>query len=415
MAKLFYDLSVNFYSGAILFASLFNKKAKRFIDGRKDQWKKISRAAAENHKPVAWFHCASLGEFEQGRPVMEAFKENYQQYAIFLTFFSPSGYEIRKNYEGADFVFYLPLDNVSNAEKLIRMIKPSIAFFIKYEFWYYYLKELHSKKIPTILFSAIFRENQLFFRKHGRFYRQMLDFYNHIFVQNQKSAELLSAIGIKNVEVSGDTRFDRVKQICSKPKEVEIAKKFAEGQNVMVLGSTWMSDMEIVEPLLNDQKIALKYIIAPHNISNNEMNQIEKMLNRKSIRFSKAELNEIGEYDILIIDNIGMLSSLYQYGILAYIGGAFRKALHNTLEAATYGIPVLFGNDETNNKFQEAIDLAREGAAFPITDIEHLVETVKKLLNDAGDYQQAAQAASRYIERKTGATEMILQHIKTLL
>ncbi|MGK7396204.1 MAG: 3-deoxy-D-manno-octulosonic acid transferase [Candidatus Cyclobacteriaceae bacterium M3_2C_046] len=408
MGYIFYRLIITFYDWSVWVAALFNEKARKFVKGRIGLLGRIEKALAGNNVPIAWFHCASLGEFEQARPVMEKFREAFPQYKIFLTFFSPSGYEVRKNYEKADYIFYLPIDNTGNAKKLISLVNPQIAFFVKYEFWHHYLKALHKNQVPVISFSTIFRSDQLFFKPYGKFYRNLLNYFHHIFVQNKVSFQLLASINFNKVSISGDTRFDRVQQICSKPVSIPLAPIFKGKSRLMVMGSTWPSDMEVLLPMINDPVMDLKYIIAPHNIKEDEIISLEKQLEVKSIRFSQASEANVQDQKVLIIDNIGMLSSLYQYGELAYIGGAFRQALHNTLEAATFGMPIFFGRNETNRKFKEAIELEEEGAAFPIRTTDELKQKVLDLLNNEEKRSDASTKAAEYIRKNTGATEKIL-------
>jgi 3-deoxy-D-manno-octulosonic-acid transferase len=410
-----YSVFTKIYFLFITIAASFNTRAKKYVKGRKGLMKKIKKALAKNHSPIAWFHCASLGEFEQARPVIEEFRYTFPDYKIFLTFFSPSGYEVRKKYESADFIFYLPNDSAANAKKLIKMMKPSVALFVKYEFWYHYLRELNKRAIPVISFSAIFRENQLFFKAYGRIYRSVLKLFSHLFVQNQHSYDLLSGIGIYNVSVSGDTRFDRVYSICKHPQVIPKAEKFKNNEKVIVMGSVWPSDMEVLFPLINSDKLKIKYIIAPHNIHENEILAIEENIKKPTVRFSKADVNTIQDFQVLIIDNIGMLSSLYQYGEFAYIGGAFNKGLHNTLEAATFGMPLFFGADETNRKFNEAIELEKAGAAFPIKTSGEIGKLLCMLLENEPERQEIAKIAGNYVSSRIGATDQIMNYVKMMI
>lgn len=412
---LIYSVFTKIYFLFISIAASFNKRAAKYVKGRKGLFKKIKKALAKNHSPIAWFHCASLGEFEQARPVIEDFRFTFPEYRIFLTFFSPSGYDVRKKYEGADYIFYLPNDSASNAKKLIKLVKPSVALFVKYEFWYFYLRELKRRNIPVISFSAIFREKQLFFKAYGRFYCNVLKLFNHIFVQNQYSYNLLMGIHVDHVSISGDTRFDRVYSICSHPRKIEIAENFKNNKKVFVLGSVWPSDMEILLPVINNPDIQLKYIVAPHNIHENEIAELKAKIKRSVVRYSKANLSKVRDFDVLIIDNIGMLSSLYQYGEFAYIGGAFRKALHNTLEAATFGMPLFFGTDESNRKFHEAIELESVGAAFPVKTSDDIKKLIGMLIDDEQERQRIGQLAGKYVKDRIGATQMIMEYVKSIL
>ncbi len=408
MGLVFYTIGVRFYLLMVIIFSPWNKKAKLFIDGRKNIFEKINNKLLNNSKKLVWFHCSSLGEFEQGRPVIEGFKLKHPEYFIFLTFFSPSGYEVKKNYEPADAVFYLPIDSKKNAYKLIQSINPSLVYFVKYDFWYYYLKELKNRKINTILFSANFREDQLFFRSYGHFYRQMLFFFNHIFVQNTFSEKLLENIGYKNITVAGDTRFDRVIENAGNIKSIPLAEKFKTNKKVLIVGSAWEEDMEIIIPLVNQFPHQLKYIIAPHEIKENFISDIENKLQKKSIRFSKADLQSIDDYDILIIDNVGMLSSLYQYGDFAYVGGGFKQGLHNILEPAAFALPVIFGPEKNFQRFPEAKDLLNLNGATSISNLNELYNIILKLYNSEPYRQEMAITVKNYILDGTGATEKIL-------
>ena len=354
----------------------FNPKARQWVDGRRDWATRLQQQLAGNTSPIAWFHAASLGEFEQGRPVMEAFRAQYADYKILLTFFSPSGYEVRKDYDGADYVIYLPADTPANAQKFIQLVKPQLAFFIKYEFWYNYLRELKTAHVPVISFSAIFRPNQLFFKPWGQFYRNMLHYFDHILVQNQESVALLASIDLTSVTLAGDTRFDRVAQVVNTNKAIPLAEIFKNNSPVIVIGSAWQDDMAVLIPFLNTFAAPLKAIIAPHEIHDDEIERWRSQLLKPSVRFSQASETDAAVAGVLIIDNVGMLSSLYQYGEFAYIGGAFKQGLHNILEAATFGMPLFFGPEY--DKYQEAIDLVQEGAAFPIGNVNELTETFAK-------------------------------------
>ncbi|HYQ58627.1 MAG TPA: glycosyltransferase N-terminal domain-containing protein, partial [Draconibacterium sp.] len=365
-----YNLGIFFYGLFIRIAALFNEKAKLFVAGRKN-WKKRMSSSIDKSTPYIWFHCASLGEFEQGRPVLEAIKKQYPEYKIVLTFFSPSGFEIRKNYEGADIVSYLPMDNPENAHDFIKIVQPEKVFFVKYEFWNNYISELKKHKIPLYIISAIFRENQLFFKTTpwGKWYRNILVNFEHIFVQNESSAQLLEQIGIRNFTISGDTRFDRVAEIARGAKKFEIVEKFKANNVTLIAGSTWKPDEELLAAFINNSS-GVKCIIAPHEVTPANTIRILQLLKRRTIPFSKADISDIDTYDVLIIDSIGILSSLYQYGNVAYIGGGFGVGIHNILEAATFKLPVLFGPNYL--KFKEAVELVNEKGAFPVENFSEL-------------------------------------------
>lgn len=376
-----------------------------------------------NHEPesskIAWFHCASLGEFEQGRSVIEKFRETFPAYKIVLTFFSPSGYEVRKEYDGADFICYLPLDTPSNAKDFIEKINPSIAFFVKYEFWYNYLDVLHEKHIPVISFSAIFRPQQIFFKWYGGFYRNILANFNHIFVQNQSSLKLLQNIDVKHDSVGGDTRFDRVKQIADARKSLPIIEQFKNGKPLLIIGSCWKEDFAVIVPFLNSFTKDLKVIIAPHEIHDSEIESWRKELGGNSIRYSEMDRNTIFTnpqyltYDTLFIDNIGMLSSLYQYADFAWIGGSYGKGLHNILEAATFGLPIFFGN-KNYRKFQEAVDLEQLKGAKAIKDAAEFSIEFQRLYDNLELRIQKSGIIQKYVEDNLGATDKIIKYVKEL-
>jgi 3-deoxy-D-manno-octulosonic-acid transferase len=408
---LLYNLSIFLLDIGARLASLFHPKASAFVTGRKGLFNRIKQSLSEKSGPVVWMHCASLGEFEQGRPIMEALKLEFPHYKIFLTFFSPSGYEIRKNYPGADFVFYLPWDTAANSKKLVDILNPSLAIFVKYEFWYHYSQALKNRGIPLISISSIFRDNQLFFKPWGSFSRKTLKNFAHFFVQNQESVQLLNAIGIRTCTRSGDTRFDRVKNILRQTEPIMIAHHFKNDQKVFVVGSCWPEDLEVLIPFIDDNR--LKFIIAPHEIAEGPIRDLEKALHVRSIRFSQAQGKKLEDYSVLIIDNIGLLSRLYRYGEFAYIGGAYGKGLHNILEAACYGIPLLFGN-KNFEKFQEAVDLINRGGAFAVADYPDLKEKFE-MLNVPESFLLACEVTRQYVDENLGATEKIMQYVRTLL
>ena len=419
MSSFFYNISIYLYQFIIWIVSPFNKKAKLWIDGRKVGVGGLMQNAVRTEyriSKIAWFHCASLGEFEQGRPVIEKFKEAFPEYKILLTFFSPSGYEVRKNYAGADFICYLPLDTPSNAREFIEHFNPSIAFFVKYEFWYNYLRILHEKQIPVISFSAIFRPNQIFFKWYGGFQQNILKYFTHIFVQNESSLNLLQNIGVQNVTIGGDTRFDRVKQISEARKQLPIIETFKDGKPLLIIGSCWHQDFEVITPFLNKFEKDLKVIIAPHEIRMEEIERWRKELKGTSIKYSELEgvdikLNLLSE--TLFIDNIGMLSSLYQYADFAWIGGAYGKGLHNILEAATFGLPIFFGNKKYK-KFQEAVDLEILGGAKSITDTADFEMEFRKLYDDLVLRSQKSEIIKKYVEENTGGTDMVIEFVENL-
>jgi 3-deoxy-D-manno-octulosonic-acid transferase len=408
-----YNLSIRLYAVLIRVAALWNPKARQLVEGRKDLLGQIEAKLRSNSAPIVWFHVASLGEFEQARPVMEQFRKDHPAFRIVLTFFSPSGYEVRKNYVGVDYVFYLPEDTRRNARRFLDLVNPSLALFAKYEFWYHYLTELNRRKIPVISFSAIFRPSQLFFKPWGSFFRRILQNLTHIFVQNEESARLLAGIGLKDITLAGDTRFDRVAAVVAGHREIPVAAAFRQGQPLLVIGSAWLADMAIIAPFLNNFNSPLKVIVAPHELHEEWMQQMERELTLKTIRYSKAGEATVGSFDVLIIDNIGMLSSLYAYGDFAWIGGGFGKGIHNTLEAATFGMPVFFG--PRHGKFQEALDMIRLGGAFGISTTKELAEIFNRLYHNHDLRRQASLTTRQYVIEHTGATQVIMEMVREML
>jgi 3-deoxy-D-manno-octulosonic-acid transferase len=404
-----YDISVFLYHLAILMLSPFSLKARRYRQGRKN-WMQKLMLSLEGREKFIWFHCSSLGEFEQGRPLIEAIKKDFPQYQIILTFFSPSGYEVRRNYPLADVVFYLPSDTRRNAAFFIHAVKPEIAFFIKYEFWHHYISELKKGGIPLYLVSGIFRKEQQFFSgmPWGRWFRKMLCSFAHLFVQDQKSADLLKEIGIDHCTVTGDTRFDRVAAIAKSAQPFPIVDKFTAGVQVLVAGSTWKPDEEILVPFIEGHH-DIRYIIVPHEVSPGNINRIVQMLKKPALLFSQATEENITGVDILIVDTVGILSSLYQYGTFAYIGGGFGAGIHNILEAATFGLPVLFGPNY--KKFREACQLVEKGAAFPVHSYGSLQQALLQLIHNQELLHKASETAKQYVKTNLGATRTILNSV----
>lgn len=398
---LLYTLGIKLYSLIIWLLSPFNQKAKLFFQGRKHIFEKISAVIDPNEKHI-WFHFASLGEFEQGRPVLEKLKSIYPNKKIVITFFSPSGYEIRKNYALAEAVFYLPVDSPSNARKFIACINPEMVIFTKYEFWHYYFNALYQKNIPLYLISGIFRENQIFFKSYGGFYKNLLKKVTYFFVQNQESVDLLKSIQITNVQLSGDTRFDRVYENAQQPKKIEQVENFIQNKKVFIAGSTWPEDEKLLVHLA-EQYPDWKIIIAPHEIGKAHIQEIESLF-PKALKLSTFTKDNSSQ--ILIIDNIGMLSSLYQYAQIAYIGGGFGAGIHNTLEAVAFGLPVIFG--PKYQKFQEAKDLITIGIAQSVNNETELLNS----FNYFNEHPEINAQAKSYIEKKKGSTDMILNYIR---
>ncbi len=403
---LLYKVVIRLYFCAIYFASFFNTKAKLWIEGRK-----VKIQPLNGHS--IWFHFASLGEFEQGRPVLEQIKTAYIDCKIIITFFSPSGFEVRKNTPLADAVYYLPLDTAKNAREFMDAIKPKFAVFTKYEYWYCSFKEVNKREIPIYLISGIFREGQIFFKWYGALNRQILTYVNWFFVQDTNSATLLNSLGIDKASVSGDTRFDRVWENAQSPKTIAAVAEFKNKQKVFIAGSTWPPDEKLIATLPKSYT-DWKFIIAPHEVAEEKINNLETLFaNFKTIRFSQMEKLQapIADFQVLIIDNIGMLSALYQYGDIAYIGGGFGVGIHNTLEAAAFGLPVIFGPNYA--KFNEARQLINLQAAFSINNDEELLNITEKLVNEHGFYRETCIKARNYVKENIGATRMIVEKIKS--
>ena len=402
---LLYRFSLSIFYILMRFASLWHPKAKLWVSGRQ-RWEEKLRRKLGNIQSSVWFHFASLGEFEQGRPVLEALKKAEPETNIIISFFSPSGYEIRKNYPLAKAVCYLPLDSPRNAQKFIELIKPKYAVFTKYEYWFYYFRTLNQQHIPLYLVSGIFRESQVFFKWYGGFYRQMLGFISYFFVQNEESKTLLKSLGITQVAVSGDTRFDRVAENAKNKIELKEIEAFYGSSKVLVAGSTWPADEELLNTIIENYP-DWKFIIAPHEISGANIQRLEEQLLGKTIRYSNLKVHKSTLPQVLIIDNIGLLSSLYAYGTIAYIGGGFGKGIHNTLEAAAFGLPVIFG--PRYQKFQEAKDLIELKAGFSINNKTELNECFQNLQEDIKNIVGAK--AKAYVDSQTGATAQILEKI----
>ncbi|WP_317573944.1 3-deoxy-D-manno-octulosonic acid transferase [Segatella copri] len=417
-----YNIVIYFVLWGIAIASLFNEKVRKMWRGEREAFKILKQKVDPNAKYI-WFHAASLGEFEQGRPLMERIRKDYPQYKILLTFYSPSGYEVRKNYEGADIICYMPVDTRLNAIRFLRLVRPVMAFFIKYEFWSNFLHILKHRNIPTYSVSSIFREDQVFFKWYGRNYAGVLKCFTRFFVQNEESKRLLEGIGITAVDVVGDTRFDRVLQIKEAAKQLPICEAFRTGVassqsgdvphhdfKVFVAGSSWPPDENIFIPFFNEHK-DWRLLIAPHVIAEEHLKLILSLIKgKKVVRYTQTTPEEAAEADVLIIDCFGLLSSMYNYGDVAYIGGGFGVGIHNTLEAAVWNMPVIFGPN--NKKFQEAQGLLKSGGGFEINTYEDFSGLMSSLMNDETFLKQAGDKAGAFVAHLAGATDKVLASVK---
>lgn len=417
-----YNIVIYFVLWGIAIASLFNEKVRKMWRGEREAFKILKQKVDPNAKYI-WFHAASLGEFEQGRPLMERIRKDYPQYKILLTFYSPSGYEVRKNYEGADIICYMPVDTRLNAIRFLRLVRPVMAFFIKYEFWSNFLHILKHRNIPTYSVSSIFREDQVFFKWYGRNYAGVLKCFTRFFVQNEESKRLLEGIGITAVDVVGDTRFDRVLQIKEAAKHLPICEAFRTGVassqsadvphhdfKVFVAGSSWPPDENIFIPFFNEHK-DWRLLIAPHVIAEEHLKLILSLIKgKKVVRYTQTTPEEAAEADVLIIDCFGLLSSMYNYGDVAYIGGGFGVGIHNTLEAAVWNMPVIFGPN--NKKFQEAQGLLKSGGGFEINTYEDFEGLMNSMMNDAAFLKQAGDKAGAFVAHLAGATDKVLASVK---
>lgn len=417
-----YNIVIYFVLWGIAIASLFNEKVRKMWRGEREAFKILKQKVDPNAKYI-WFHAASLGEFEQGRPLMERIRKDYPQYKILLTFYSPSGYEVRKNYEGADIICYMPVDTRLNAIRFLRLVRPVMAFFIKYEFWSNFLHILKYRNIPTYSVSSIFREDQVFFKWYGRSYAGVLKCFTRFFVQNEESKRLLEGIGITAVDVVGDTRFDRVLQIKEAAKQLPICEAFRTGVassqsagvphhdfKVFVAGSSWPPDENIFIPFFNEHK-DWRLLIAPHVIAEEHLKLILSLIkDKKVVRYTQTTPEEAAEADVLIIDCFGLLSSMYNYGDVAYIGGGFGVGIHNTLEAAVWNMPVIFGPN--NKKFQEAQGLLKSGGGFEINTYEDFSGLMSSLMNDETFLKQAGDMAGAFVAHLAGATDKVLASVK---
>lgn len=402
-----YNIGIGLYDVGVHLMAPFSRKPRKMMKGHWVAYKIVRQLRTKNDDYI-WFHAASLGEFEQGRPLIERIRAEHPQYKILLTFFSPSGYEVRKNYKGADIICYLPFDKPHNAKKFIDIAKPSMAFFIKYEFWKNYIAELNKRRIPVYSVSSIFRKDQVFFKWYGGKYREVLKDFDHLFVQNESSKRFLAKIDVHKVTVTGDTRFDRVLAIRQDAKDLPLVEKFKGNSLTMVAGSSWTPDEDVFINYFNEHP-EMKLIIAPHVIDANHIVEIIDKLKRPYVLYSRAKESDIANASCLIIDSFGLLSSIYSYGEIAYIGGGFGVGIHNTLEAAVYGMPVIFG--PKYHKFMEATQLIETGGGFSIKSAEEFNELLDRMLTDSNFLADAGSKAGHYVTDNTGATEKILSMI----
>ena len=402
-----YNLAMYILEQGVKLAALFSDKPAKMVKGYREVFDLLQRKIDRNAQYI-WFHAASLGEFEQGRPLIERIRKEYPQYKILQTFFSPSGYEVRKNYDGADIVCYLPIDTPSNVKKFVDLVNPCMVFFVKYEFWQNYLNTLNKKGVPVYSVSSIFRPNQIFFRWYGKGYQQVLKTFAHLFVQNEESKQLLAGIGVNNTTVVGDTRFDRVLDICAAAKQLPLVQKFKGDALTFVAGSSWGPDEDIFIKYFNAHP-EMKLIIAPHVVNDSHLKEIESKLQRSCVRYTKATEEDVQQADCLIIDCYGLLSSIYRYGEISYIGGGFGVGIHNVLEAAVYGIPVIFGPN--NKKFREAQHLLANKGGFEINDYEDFEQLMNRFLGDEAYLKQSGKAAGDYVKGNAGAMEKIMKRV----
>ena len=401
-----YNLCIAIYARLIAFAGLWNNKARLWADGRKGIFKRMAAAISPSDK-VVWIHVASLGEFEQGRPIIEQIKKQHPEYKVLLTFFSPSGYEIRKNYNGADYIFYLPADTPRNAKIFLDIAHPEIAIFVKYEFWLNYLYSLKKRGTRTLLISSIFRQNSIFFRSYGFYWRKALDTFEYMFVQNQESRDLLHSIGFDNVIIAGDTRFDRVADIAKAAKKIDLVERFKQQSKLFVAGSTWGPDEDILQSLINDNP-EIKFVVAPHEMNEGRIGKIIASTKQGAVRYTQCNADtDLASYQVLILDTVGILSSVYGYATWAYIGGGFGVGIHNTLEAATFGLPIAFGPNY--HKFKEARDMVTLGAATKVESAEELKAGFEPLRDEETALQKASSTAKDYTKKNQGATSLVMK------
>ena len=411
----FYYISILFLKAGVYLSALFSAKSRRLVTGQQRVFRNLQQFANQRNPevPCFWFHCASLGEFEQGRPVIEALKEKYPTAQMVLTFFSPSGYEVRHNYAGADLVSYLPLDGWANSRRFVRLVQPTAAFFVKYEYWYGYLSALNHRRIPTFSVATVLLPYMTPFRWYGGLHRRMLRRITHLFVQDTATANLLKGIGVNQLTLTGDTRFDRAAALCRQAETIALAEEFKGDEAVFMVGSNWPPDTDVLIPLMREFADEIKFIIAPHEIEEEELARIEEAVPYKTVRYSHAKRETISNYRVMLIDNVGMLTSLYRYGSFAYVGGAFGKSLHNILEPATFGMPIYFGN-RSYRHVSEANALLKLGGAFTVADLKELRHKFLLHHRHEEQRQEIADITRNFVADNAGATDKIVQYMEAL-
>ncbi|HPS63453.1 MAG TPA: glycosyltransferase N-terminal domain-containing protein [Bacteroidales bacterium] len=410
--RILYTLFIRLYTLLLRLASVRSEKARQWLKGRRNWQQKLEEAVETSGRGemLVWFHVSSLGEFEQGRPVIEAFRKRWPGRNILLTFFSPSGYEIRKNYDQADIVCYLPADTPGNVNRFLDIVRPGMIFFVKYDFWFNYIHAIHQREIPLYYLSALFRPGQHFFRWYGGWFRKHLRMASHYFVQNAESQELLQKTGITGVTLTGDTRFDRVFEIALHPKPLPLVERFCQGKPLLVMGSSWEPDEAVCAPLIRRAGPDLKVILAPHDTSPGRIRSIREQLDRPCTLLSGLTEENAGSADILVIDSVGLLSQLYRFATVAFIGGGFGAGIHNIQEPVTFGVPVLFG--PRFGKFREACDLVALGGAFAVNTPQEAEEKVMRLFDDSEAHRRASEVCRRYVEENRGATEKVIRFLE---
>ena len=412
--RILYTLGIFIYGFGIKVASLFNGKARLWVRGRRQQFGRMRRLVPDDQRPCVWVHASSMGEFEQARPVIELIHSQFPNHKIVVTFFSPSGYEIRKNYDLADAVLYMPLDTPCNARRFLDIVKPQVALFVKYDFWFNFLSELKKRNVPTFIFSTIFRPSQYFFKWYGRWFRRQLGTFTHFFVQNEESKILLQSIGSENVTITGDTRFDRVAKIAATAKSDDIVARFINGKPVVMAGSSWPPDEQILQQFIATTPHDVKLIVAPHEIDDSHVSQIKRLFGKTAVCYTEATPEtDFSDVKVLIVNTMGMLSSLYRYSHVAYIGGGFGKGIHNILEAVVYGTPVCFGPN--HSKFQEAKDIIALGGGALVSSAEDFSHIVNNWLSDNELWQKTSDICRQYTQANIGSAEKIFETVSNYL